>query len=111
MGTEYTKALTPTDASLLIQDGKGKRYDAAVVLALLNIIGKTNPVKKSNATETILRSGQLLAGMMISQDLITWNGDILLAKEHVLTPQLIDQIRGFERMDGHPLTISIHTKK
>jgi response regulator RpfG family c-di-GMP phosphodiesterase len=111
MGTEYTKALTPTDASLLIQDGKGKRYDAAVVLALLNIIGKNNPVKNSNATETILRSGQLLAGMVLSQDLITWNGDILLAKEHVLTPQLIDQIRGFERMDGHPLTISIHANK
>jgi response regulator RpfG family c-di-GMP phosphodiesterase len=111
MGTEYTKALTPTDASLLIQDGKGKRYDAAVVLALLNIIGKNNPVKSSNATETILRSGQLLAGMVLSQDLITWNGDILLAKEHVLTPQLIDQIRGFERMDGHPLTISIHANK
>jgi response regulator RpfG family c-di-GMP phosphodiesterase len=111
MGTEYTKALTPTDASLLIQDGKGKRYDAAVVLTLLNIIGKNNPVKNSNATETILRSGQLLAGMVLSQDLITWNGDILLAKEHVLTPQLIDQIRGFERMDGHPLTISIHANK
>jgi response regulator RpfG family c-di-GMP phosphodiesterase len=111
MGTEYTKALTPTDASLLIQDGKGKRYDAAVVLALLNIIGKNNPVKSSNATEKILRSGQLLAGMVLSQDLITWNGDILLAKEHVLTPQLIDQIRGFERMDGHPLTISIHANK
>ena len=111
MGTEYTKAFTPTDASLLIQDGKGKRYDPAVVLALLNTIGKANQVKSSNATETILRSGQIIAGMMLSQDLITWSGDILLAKEHVLTPQLIDQIRGFERMDGHPLTIYVHAKK
>jgi response regulator RpfG family c-di-GMP phosphodiesterase len=111
MGTAYTKALNPTDASLLIQDGKGKRYDPAVVLALLNTIGKTNPVKSNNASENILRSGQILAGMTLSQDLITWSGDILLAKEHVLTPQLIDQIRGFERMDGHPLTIYVHSKK
>jgi response regulator RpfG family c-di-GMP phosphodiesterase len=111
MGTDYTKALTPTDSSLLIQDGKGKRYDPAVVVALLNAIGKTTPIKISNATELILRSGQIVAGMTLSQDLITWNGDILLGKEHVLTPQLIDQIRGFERMDGHSLTINVHAKK
>jgi response regulator RpfG family c-di-GMP phosphodiesterase len=111
MGTAYTKALTPTDASLLIQDGKGNRYDPAVVLALLNAEGVTNPVKSGNALEHVLRSGQLLAGMTLSQDLITWSGDILLAREHVLTPQLIDQIRGFEHMDGHSLSISVHSKK
>jgi hypothetical protein len=49
--------------------------------------------------------------MVLSQDLITWNGDILLSKEYVLTPPLIDQIRGFERMDGHPLAVSVRAKK
>jgi hypothetical protein len=49
--------------------------------------------------------------MKLSQDLITWNGDILLAREHELTESIIDQIRGFERMDGHPLTVYIHIKK
>ncbi len=110
MGTSFTKAINSSDASLLIQDGKGKRYDPAVVNAFLKEMAKTNTAKSNNALETILRSGQLLPGMILSQDIITATGDILLSKEHVLTEQLIDQIRGFERMDGHPLTIYIHAK-
>jgi response regulator RpfG family c-di-GMP phosphodiesterase len=111
MGTSYTKAMNATEASLFIQDGKGMRYDPAVVNALLEEIGKASPVKSNNPSELILRSGQLLPGMVLSQDLITWNGDILLSKEYVLTPPLIDQIRGFERMDGHPLAVSVRAKK
>ena len=111
IGTAFTKAMNATDASLFIQDGKGKRYDPAIVNALLNELNKANPAKTSNPAEIILRSGQLLPGMMLSQDLITWNGDILLSKEHELTSALIDQIRGFERMDGHTLTIYIRAKK
>jgi response regulator RpfG family c-di-GMP phosphodiesterase len=111
MGTSYTKAMNATEASLFIQDGKGMRYDPAVVNALLEEIGKASPVKSNNPSELILRSGQLLPGMVLSQDLITWNGDILLSKEYVLTPPLIDQIRGFERMDGHPLAVCVRAKK
>ena len=111
MGTSYTKAMNATEASLFIQDGKGMRYDPAVVNALLEEIGKASPVKSNNPSELILRSGQLLPGMVLSQDLITLNGDILLSKEYVLTPPLIDQIRGFERMDGHPLAVSVRAKK
>jgi response regulator RpfG family c-di-GMP phosphodiesterase len=111
IGTSYSKAMNATEASLFIQDGKGKRYDPAVVNALLKELDKGKPTQSSNPLETILRSGQLLPGMKLSQDLITWSGDILLSKEHVLTEALIDQIRGFERMDGHTLTIYILAKK
>jgi len=111
MGTDYTQPLTPAAASLQIQDGKSKRYDPTLVNALLNTLGKSGTVKGSNSPETTLRSGQLLQGMALSQDLITASGDILLSKDHVLTEQLIDQIRGFERMDGHPLTIYIYPKR
>jgi response regulator RpfG family c-di-GMP phosphodiesterase len=110
MGTEYTKALPPAGASLLIQDSKGKRYDPVVVNALLNTADKASATKINNGSELTLRAGQILPGMALSQDLITRSGDILLSKEHVLTAQLIDQIRGFERMDKHPLTIYIHAK-
>jgi hypothetical protein len=102
--------MTPELASLYIQDGKGKRYDPAVVNALLMSLEKTS-LSKTNAFESVLRTGQILPGMKLSQDLITWNGDILLAREHELTESIIDQIRGFERMDGHPLTVYIHIKK
>jgi hypothetical protein len=110
MGTSFTKALNPVDASLLIQDGKGKRYDPGVVKAFLSHLDKVNS-SKANPGETVLRSGQLLSGMTLSQDLITSSGDILLSKEHTLNEHLIDQIRGFERMDGNQLSVHINSKK
>lgn len=111
MGTEFAKAMKAADASLFIQDGKGKRYDPTIVNAFLQELVKANPTQSVNPLEMTLRSGQLLAGMKLSQDIITRSGDILLSKEHVLTEALIIQVRGFERMDGHALTIYVYTKK
>ena len=110
MGTAFVKPLKPAEALLLIQDGKGKRYDPMVVDAFLIEIGKTRSATDS-ASELALRSGQMLPGMVISRELMTHTGDMLLSKGHVLNEQLIDQIRDFERMDGHPLTIYVHAKK
>ncbi len=110
MGTSFVKPLKSTEASLLIQDGKGKRYDPAVVDAFLKELGVARPAP-DGTSELTLRSGQLLPGMTLSRDLITHSGELLLSKGHVLKEQLIDQINGFERMDGHPLTIYVHAKK
>jgi response regulator RpfG family c-di-GMP phosphodiesterase len=107
MGTSFVKPLKLADASLLIQDGSGKSYDPAVVEAFLKEPLKINSITEQ-ATESVLRSGQVLPGMTLSRDLIAWNGDILLSKEHVLTGPLIDQLRGFERLDGHPLAIYVY---
>ncbi|MBI3479645.1 MAG: response regulator [Nitrosomonadales bacterium] len=110
MGTSFVKPVKPADASLMIQDGKGKRYDPMVVDAFLNEIGKTRSAT-DNTSELTLRCGQVLPGMTLSRDLITQSGEMLLSKGHVLNEQIIEQINGFERMDGHPLTIYVHAKK
>jgi response regulator RpfG family c-di-GMP phosphodiesterase len=108
MGTPFVKPMKPADAIFLIQSGKNKRYDPAVVNALLIELGNAN-AEPQDSTETKLRSNQILPGMTLSRDLITHGGEMLLSKGHVLTEQLIDQINGFERLDGHPL--SIHVRK
>ncbi|MFZ1547237.1 MAG: HD domain-containing phosphohydrolase [Candidatus Nitrotoga sp.] len=110
MGTTFVKPLKPAEASLLIQGGKGKRYDPAVVDALLNELGGARPATDS-AAELTLRSGQIIPGMELSRDLITQGGEMLLTKGHVLNEQLIKQINRFESMDGHSLTIYVHDKK
>jgi response regulator RpfG family c-di-GMP phosphodiesterase len=110
MGTTFVKPLKPAEASLLIQGGKGKRYDPAVVDALLNELGGARPATDS-ASELTLRSGQIIPGMELSRDLITQGGEMLLTKGHVLNEQLIKQINRFESMDGHSLTIYVHDKK
>lgn len=108
MGTSFVKPLKPADASLMIQDGKGKGYDPAVVDAFLNETGKARTAS-DNILELTLRCGQLKPGMTLTRDLIARNGLMLLAKDYVLNEQLIEQIMSFERMDGNPLTVYVHT--
>lgn len=107
MGTSFVKPMRPTQAQLMIQDGKGKRYDPGVLEVFLDEMCKAS-MATDNSSELILRSGQVTPGMVLSRDLVTGNGDILLAKEHVLDERIIEQIRGFERMEEHPLSLYIH---
>ncbi len=108
MGAGFVKPLKPAEAALLMQDGRGNRYDPAVVDALLSATGQT---QSAGALEVALRAGQLIAGMVLARDLIAKNGEMLLARESELNPGLIEQIIGFERLDGHPLTIYVLAKK
>lgn len=110
MGSSYVKPMKPAQAQLMVQDGKGKRYDPAVLEVFFDELCRVSVVE-DNATELTLRSGQVKPGMVLSRDLMTGNGDILLAKEHVLDERIIEQIRGFERMEDHPLTLHVHVVK
>jgi response regulator RpfG family c-di-GMP phosphodiesterase len=110
MGTSFVKPLKPTEAMLFIQDGRGKRYDPMVVDTFLKELARLQAAS-ADPSELVLRSGQLIPGMVISRELIGHTGDMLLSKGHVLTEQIIDQIRGFERMDGHPLTVYVKKQK
>ena len=107
MGTRYTKPLKPAQAQLLIQDGKATLYDPAVLKVFMNELLCARKEMDRNL-ELTLRSGQVLPGMVLSRDLMTAKGDMLLAKEHVLDESIIEQIRVFERMEGHKLTLYIH---
>lgn len=106
IGTGFVKPVKPAQAVLMIQDGKGKRYDPAVVEILLDELAKTGAA--TNGTlESVLRSSQLKSGMVLTRDLMTRKGEMLLSKEYVLNEQIIGQIISFERMDGQPLTIYV----
>lgn len=110
MGTSFVKPLKVPDASLFIQDGKDKRYDPSVVAVFIQELGGVKSAT-DNSMELVLRSGQLLYGMTLARDLISRNGNLLLSKGHVLNELLIEQINGFERIDGHALTIHVNAKK
>jgi hypothetical protein len=74
-------------------------------------LGKTRPVSSDAMAELMLRSDRITPGMTLSRDLMSRTGEMLLSKEYVLNEHIIEQIRGIERMDGHPLTICVHDKK
>ena len=110
-GTAFAKPLKRAEALLFIQDGKGKRYDPAIVDNFINMMGKGESIGMTHdpRVEMPLRSGQLKPDMVLSRDLVTATGEMLLSKGYTLNEQLIEQIRGFERVDGNLLTIYVRT--
>lgn len=111
MGSAFVKPMKPAEAGLFVQDNKGKRYDPAVVEAFMSELDQTRSASPDAVTELVLRSDRIRPGMTLSRDLMSRTGEMLLSKEYVLNEQIIEQIRGVERMDGHPLTIYVYDRK
>ncbi len=105
-GRLVPKKLSRNGALNLIIEGRGTRYDPAVVDAFADLVSKV-PEAEYNGPEVLLTSAQLQAGMVLTRDIVTRDGLLLLAREYVLDNSLIEQIRNFERADGHVLTINV----
>jgi response regulator RpfG family c-di-GMP phosphodiesterase len=104
IGTLTQRHLTPDEARIIIVHGSGKRYDPAVVAAFNDLMGgapKDEP-ERLRGRERVVVSRDLEIGMVLSRDLITPNGLLMLSADHVLDLRLIEKITSFERsMDIH----------
>jgi response regulator RpfG family c-di-GMP phosphodiesterase len=101
IGTLLSKRLNQTEAMTYISEGRGKRYDPQVVDAFAAVMGK--PTAPAEA-EAPLRSPQLKAGMVLSRDLVSHEGIMLLSRDYVLNDVIIEQIRNFEHSYGRLYT-------
>ncbi len=105
-GRLVPKKLGRSAALTLIVEGRGSRYDPAVVDAFADLVNKAPEVEYSGP-EVLVTSAQLQPGMILTRDIVTRDGLLLLARDYVLDNSLIEQIRNFERSDGHVLTINV----
>ena len=108
IGTLLSKRLKQSDAVLFIQEGRGLRYDPAVVDAFISVMRASGNVAQP-VLELALHLDQIRSGMVLSRDLMSKQGDLLLSKDHRLDASLIDQIRSFEKL-GDKLTIYVYDK-
>jgi response regulator RpfG family c-di-GMP phosphodiesterase len=108
MGTLLSKHLKQADAMLFIQDGRGRRYDPAVVDAFIAVMG-ANAETGHARPERALHPEQIRPGMVLSRDLLTKQGELLLSKDYRLDERLIGQIRNFEQL-GDKLTLYVYEK-
>ena len=100
------KAISPADAVVSICKQAGKCYDPAVVNAFkkwVNVAPSEPVVQEIN-----VKTSALSVGMVLSRDLNTHGGWLLVAKDRVFDPRLIEQVTQFERSDGHALDIYIY---
>jgi response regulator RpfG family c-di-GMP phosphodiesterase len=97
-------------AHAFIVDGRGKRYDPAVVDAFIAVAGPVTANAVVVAEETVSLE-RLESGMVLARDLLTREGVLLVCAESVLNPGLIQLIRAFATSGGHLNEINVRTTK
>ena len=111
IGTLTQRKLVPAKALEAIMEGRGKRYDPEVVNALAYLmgeaeqsIGMTRP-----AVDAPRKVRDLLPGMVLSHDLLTPSGLLMLTAGHVLDDAVISKIMDFEKSMGLHLMVEVES--
>ena len=109
IGTLTPRQLTQEEARIIIVHGSGQRYDPAVVAAFVELVGgpARSEAKKATVQEVTLSSRDLQAGMVLSRDLISPSGMLMLSAGHVLEASIVSRICGFEKSGGLKLSFFV----
>jgi hypothetical protein len=109
MGALTHSKLSTEEAKIIILHSSGKRYDPQVVEAFMAVLGGVprEEAERARVRERPVTSREMQAGMVLSRDLITPSGLLMLSTDHVLDERLIRKIRDFERTGGMKLTLYI----
>lgn len=109
IGLLAQRKMEPVQAQEVILQGAGRRYDPAVVNALMVLCGAQPKaqVRQDRWVEVTVPSRDLKAGMKLSRDLITPSGLLMLTTGHELDDSVIKKIIDFERSNGLSLTADV----
>ena len=103
--------LSPKDAQTVVVRGSGRRYDPAVVEALVAVlIDAADQAKKGisdRPAELTIMPQDLHSGMVLSRDLITPSGLLMLTAGHVLDEAVISKLASFGKSIGTRLAAHI----
>ncbi len=107
-GTLVQRRLRPDEAMPAIVQARGSRYDPQVVAAFQEVIsGKSG----DTLSDVEILAKQLQPGMVLSRDLITSDGFLLLSAENRFDERMIRQILDFEESNGGRLAIHVHADR
>ncbi|MDP5240397.1 response regulator [Uliginosibacterium sp. 31-16] len=104
LGTLSIKRMSVDEAKGWVLEGSRFRYDPAVVEAFGTLVGRA---PRKPVLEKRMGGAQLEVGMVLSRDLYSPDGMLLLATEYVLDELLIRQIRDYEHSYGRPLVVCV----
>ncbi len=105
-GTLSERRMSPEEAQALLQQSRGKRYDPQLVDAFLEMLGG---LKKEVVLEKPISHADLKVGMVLSRDLMSREGVLLLSSDYILDASLIRQIQDYARRENHTAPIYIRT--
>ena len=106
IGTMTQRHLKPEEARGIITQNSGKRYDPRVVNAFIELLGGVPQVRVERQRPTDVATGvsDLQAGMVLSRDLTSIQGRLILSVGHTLDDRMISKLADFEMRDGAKLT-------
>jgi len=100
------RCLSAAQAQAFIVDSRGKRYDPYVVDAFVDAVGVT-AAQPAPIAEVQITPARLRSGMMLTRDMVTRDGILLLSRDHMLDAALIKIIREYEENDAHPVNVHV----
>lgn len=103
-GTLAERRFSPQDATSSISRGAGSRYDERIVQAFVLALGDP---PEDNALEKPISAAELMPGMVLSRDLCTPQGTLLLAAGHVFDARIVRQVREFVQREGSRLQLYV----
>jgi len=106
LGTLSARRMSVEEAKTYVLEGRKFRYDPAVVDAFAELIGRAAPPKPM-LDERQVAAHELKVGMVLSRDLLSPDGMLLLSADYVLDELLVRQLSEYQEAFGKPLTISI----
>ncbi|MEJ7804445.1 MAG: two-component system response regulator, partial [Telluria sp.] len=108
IGALVQRKVLPQDARQIVYDSSAKRYDPSVVAAF-RALNEGDPVEK--VRDQACTAKALTPGTILSRDLVTAEGLMLLSAEHVLDERMIAQVRDFETKNEVRLNIWVWPPK
>jgi response regulator RpfG family c-di-GMP phosphodiesterase len=107
-GAMVQRHLRADEAKSLVINASGTRYDPHVVNAFRQVVDGGGG-DEAGGVEVL--SGELVPGMVLARDLVSRDGLMLLAADHVLDARMIQQVQDFEAKSGGRLPIRVRPAK
>lgn len=108
IGTLAERRMSASEAQAMLIQSRGKRYDPEIVDAFVEMLGS---MAQEVVRERPVSHPDLKVGMVLSRDLVSREGALLLSADFVLDVSLIKQIQDYARRENHAIAIYIRTDK
>lgn len=108
IGVLAARRMEADEAKALIQKSRRHRYDPQVADGFIEMLGGSD---REERNEIAMSAADVKPGMVISRDLVSREGVLLLAADYVLDSNLVRQIQDFARKEGGALTLHVRADR
>jgi response regulator RpfG family c-di-GMP phosphodiesterase len=107
-GLAIATQLSATEARSAMAEARGTAFAPEVLDAFLGLFDGNSPHLDHQGL--LVRPEDLKAGMVMAKDFLSPQGVLLLSADHMLSSDLIERIKHFERRCGRPILLAIKLK-